>query len=129
MLPPGVTGSGESSFVTDMSADGAPTVVVATALSLPGFGSVVAEVTVAVLLITVASKVDAMTLTTSVNTALPMVMLGVLHEIAPVPPTEGVVHDQPAGDASETNVVLDGTLSLSDAEVALLGPALLTVMV
>ena len=47
----------------------------------------------------------------------------------PVPPTGGVVHVQPAGAASETNVVFAGTLSVSETLVAALGPALFSVMV
>jgi hypothetical protein len=58
-----------------------------------------------------------------------MAMLAFVHVMVPVPPTGGVTHDQPAGAASETNVVLAGTLSVSETLVALLGPALSTVMV
>lgn len=60
MLVPALTGSGVSTFVTDRSAIAA-TFVVAVALSLPGFGSAVAEVTVAVLLKTVPAPTDAPT--------------------------------------------------------------------
>jgi hypothetical protein len=49
-----------------------------------------------------------------------------LHEIAPVPPEAGVVHDQPAGEASDTNVVFAGVVSLNVTVAASLGPAFVT---
>jgi len=57
---PAVTGSGESVFVTAMSADVA-TVVVAFALSLPVLGSLVDDVAVAVFESTVPDAVDGST--------------------------------------------------------------------
>src|SRR5687768_11694202 len=129
MLLPGVTGSGESVFVTERSAVPVPTVVVSVSPLFAGVGSVVAEVTLAVLVRIVPPATDAPTLTVSVKAAFPMAMLALVHVIVPVPPTAGVTHDQPAGDASETNVVLVGTLSVSETLVASLGPALFTVMV
>jgi hypothetical protein len=58
---------------------GEMTFVVSVSLSLPVFGSAVAEVTVAVFEITVPASVFPATLTTSVNTALPIAMLGFEH--------------------------------------------------
>src|SRR5687768_15907610 len=122
MVEPGVTGSGVSSLVTERSTTAGPGAVVSVSLSLPGFGSVVAEETVTVLEILGTSARFGLAVTTIVNTALPMAMLGVLQETAPLlAPTAGVVHDQPAGAVKETNVVLAGTLSVSVADVALLG--------
>src|SRR4051794_12043077 len=108
MLPFASTGSGESDFVTERSACDA-TIVVVFAESLPGVGSVVADVTVAVADITVPPAVPESTCTTSVNIAdcdagRPLIE----HDTIPVAPTAGVVHDHACGDASDTNVVLVG---------------------
>jgi hypothetical protein len=105
------------------------TVVVAVALPLPVFGSVVADEAVAVLESTVPAGTAAPTATVNVKTALPTPNDAFVHEIAPVAPTAGVVHDQPAGDESDTNVVSAGSVSASAAVLALLGPPLVTVMV
>ena len=78
---------------------------------------------------TVPLAIDDSTVTTSVKTASPTPSDGLEQEMVPVPPTAGVVHDQPAGDASDTNVVFAGSVSDSEADAASLGPALLTVMV
>ena len=67
-------------------------------------------------------------MTTSVNGADVTVSDAIEQLIAPVPPVEGVVQLQPAGDASDTNVVPVGSVSDSVTEVAALGPALLTVI-
>jgi hypothetical protein len=129
MLFPGVTGSGESVFVTERSAAPVPTVVVSVSLSLPLFGSGVVDVIVAVLLRIVPPATDAFTLTVNVKTALPMVMFGFVHVIVPIPPTGGVVQVQPPGATIETKVVSAGTESVSERLVASLGPALFTVIV
>jgi flagellar hook assembly protein FlgD len=126
---PALTGSGVAIFVADMSADPLPTVVVAVAVPLAGAGSAVVDVTVAVFDSTVDRGTDGPTATTSVKTALPTPNDAFVHEIAPVAPTAGVVHDQPAGDESDTNVVSAGSVSASAAVLALLGPPLVTVMV
>jgi len=60
---------------------------------------------------------------------LPKVMVGAEQDTVPPAPTAGVVHDQPPGDDSDTNVVFAGSVSESAAVMALLGPALSTVMV
>jgi len=127
-LFPAVTGSGESTFVTLRSA-AAATVVVAVPLSLPGFGSDVAEEIVAVFESTVTAATLGSIATVSVKTALPTPRLAIEQETVPPAPTAGVVQDQPPGDDNDTKVVPAGNVSESETEVALLGPALFTVIV
>ena len=129
MLLPAVTGSGESVFVTERSADWPTTVVVAVALLFAGVGSVVDALTVAVLEMTVPFAVAAFTATTSVNVELPGLKLAIVQEIAPVAPTAGVVQLQPPGDDNATNVVFAGTESESVTLPALLGPPFVSVSV
>ena len=117
-----------STFVVERSATVA-TVVVAVPLSLPGFGSVVADDAVAVLESTVPFANVGSTATVRVKTALPIARLGFEQEIVPPAPTAGVVHDQPPGEDSDTNVIPAGNVSDTDALVALLGPALVAVIV
>ena len=126
---PAVTGSGVSTFVNERSAEPLPTVVVAVPFSLPGFGSLVADEAVAVLEMTVPAAVDGSAATVSVNTALPTARLGFEQETVPPAPTAGVVHDQPPGDDSDTNVVPAGKVSDKDTVAALLGPAFVAVIV
>jgi hypothetical protein len=103
------------------------TFVVAVAELFPELKSIVADVTLAVLLIIMPSP--AMTLTTSVKLAVaPIPNVEVVQLMAPFPPTVGVTHVHPAGDASETNVVPDGTTSVTVTTVAASGPALATCM-
>jgi hypothetical protein len=102
-------------------------VVVAVPLLFPGTRSEVAAETVAVFVIM--PLVPASTLTMSVNTAPPTASEAVEQDTVPVDPTAGVVHDQPAGDVSDTNVVLAGSVSDNATVAALLGPALLTAIV
>src|SRR5215203_2734352 len=128
MLTPPAVGSKASVLVTDRSAD-APTVVVAVPLSLPGVGSAVAEETVAVLLSTEPAAVPGATATVRVNTALPAGSEANEHDTVPPAPTAGVMHDQPPGDDSETNAVPAGSVSERLTVAALLGPALVTVIV
>ena len=47
----------------------------------------------------------------------------------PPAPTAGVVHDQPPGVESDTNVVDAGSVSVSTTDAAGSGPLLATVMV
>lgn len=108
---------------------GALTVLFAVALSLPGLASVVADVTVAVLVSTVPPVTAAPTLTTSVNTALPIGIDANEHDTVPPAPTTGVVHDQLTGEAMETKFVPAGNGSEIDALAALLGPTLAALMV
>ena len=121
-----MAGSGASVTVTDRSAEPAPTVVAAVALLLPGVGSLVADETVAVLLIKVPAATPASTCTTKVNAALPIASEATEHETVPAAPTAGVVQIQPAGDASDTKVVPAGRVSARVTDAALLGPMLLT---
>ena len=122
------TGFGDAVFVVDKSA--APeTVVVAVPVSLPGFGSVVADETVALFVMTVPEATEAPTFTTSVNTELPTANEPLLQLIAPVLPTPGLVQLQPLGETSEMKVVPAGSVSVRAAETATLGPALVTVIV
>ena len=93
----------------------------------PGTGSEVAEEAVAVFVIV--PFAPASTLTVSVNTALPTKSDAIEQDTRPFAPTAGVEHDQPPGDVSDTNVVLAGSVSDIATVAALLGPALLTVIV
>src|SRR3990170_1966830 len=109
------------------SADVSPTVVVVVAELLVLEGSAVDEVTFAVLVMMVPFGVAAFTFTTRVNEALASsARLGLLQLTAPVPPTEGVEQLQPAAVVRDTNVVLVGVVSESDALVAVAGPPLVT---
>src|SRR6266852_2662421 len=126
---PAVIGSGESTFVNERSAEPLPTVVVAVPFSLPGFGSAVAEETVAVFVRTVPETTVELTETVSVNTALPTARLGFEQETVPLAPTAGDVHDQPPGAENDTNVVPAGSVSDIETDAALLGPAFVAVIV
>lgn len=115
--------------MTDRSACEVPTVVVLVALLLPGIGSAVAEPIDAVLEMIVPAAVAAWTATTREKLAFVAAGIeAVEHETVPLAPTAGVVHVQPAGDASETNVVFDGSGSVKATFAALFGPLLVTVM-
>ena len=78
---------------------------------------------------TVPLAVAGATMTTSWKTALPGARVVAVQETVPVPPTAGVVQLQPAGEESETKLVPAGRVSETATVAALLGPALLTVMV
>src|SRR5689334_14033179 len=122
MFAPGATGSGVSIFVTDRFAEPTPTVVVAVAVLLAPLESAVVDVAVAALVMTVPFASDGSTATTSVKTAFaPAARVATEQLTGPVPPTAGVVHDQPPGDASDTNVVPVGTESASATLAAALG--------
>ena len=114
-----------------VAGDGATvTVVVAVALSLPGFRSLATSVTVAVLEITVPFATELATWTVRVKTALPRGIEAFEQVTVPPEPTAGVMHDQPPpGVEIDTNVVPAGSVSESVAVGALLGPALPTVIV
>src|SRR6185295_10114306 len=105
------------------------TVVVAVALSLPGFGSAVDDDAVAVFESTVPLATLASTLTTRVKTALPGGSVVIELETVPPAPIGGVVFDHPTGAVNDTKVVPAGNVSDSDTDAALLGPALVTVIV
>jgi hypothetical protein len=104
-------------------------VVDAVPLSLPGFGSVVLDAAVAVFDSTVPALTAASTVTVSVKTALPTPNDGFEQDTVPLAPTAGVVHDQPPGEESDTNVVPAGSVSENAADAAVLGPALVNVIV
>src|SRR5438309_1299098 len=103
----------------------ARTVVVAVAALLTRLGSKVAELTVAVLEMTVPSRVLALTWTTMVKLAVaPLARDVVVQLTVPVMPTIGVVQVQPAGDVTDRKVVCDGSKSSILTFAAALGPAL-----
>src|SRR5688572_18603770 len=63
--------------------------------------------------------------TTSVRVAvLPLANAGRVQRTVPVLPTDGVVHDQPAGATSDWNVALAGTGSCTTTLVAVASPRL-----
>ena len=127
---PAVIGSGESVLVIDRSAEPVPTVVVAVALLLAGVGSVVEEPAVAVLVMVEPFVSEALVATTSVKDAVPDAGNCAIEQLTvPVPPTEGLVQDQPAAGASETKVVPAGSVSAIVAFCASLGPTFVAVMV
>ena len=68
--------------------------VLSLALSSPGLASGVEDVTVAVLVTSVPGETDS-NFTCSVKLEVPTPKEGLEHETVPVPPTAGVVHDQP----------------------------------
>jgi len=92
---------------------------------LPGVGSLVALVTVAVLLMLMPFASLEMTLKTMLNVAVAaLAKFAIVQLIGPVPPTAGVVHANvgPAVCVTETNVMPTGTLSVSETVCAPLGP-------
>ncbi len=93
-------------------------------------GSVVPLETVAVLEIDEPFAAFALTLTTSVKVLDAFAaMLALEQETLPIPPTAGVVQVNPAGLASETNVVFAGKVSAIVTLAALLGPVFVTMIV
>src|SRR5581483_147916 len=131
MLLPANTGSGESVMVAVRSAC-VCTVVVAVAELLPEDGSVVVEAAVAVLLIVAPLAVLALTLTTMVKTAVSEAATVAFEKtMLPVPPTAGLVVDQPVPvvTTADTKVVFVGTASVTVTVCASDGPALLKLIV
>ena len=127
MLLPAATEVGAAKFVTTrfdwvLSA----TTSVAVALLFARFGSVIAEVTVAVSLICVPAVVPAVTFNTTVNVEEPGAKLASVQLIVPAAPTAGVVHDQPPGIVIDWKVVFAGVVSVILAVVAVLGPLFVT---
>src|SRR5437870_1041070 len=117
-------------FTTSVSVADAPAPTVAV-LSAP-FGSAVAEVTVATLVITDTMGVDALTFTTRENVAVaPDANVAMVAVTVPVPPTAGVVSENagPAVCIIETNVVFAGIASVNETLDAGSGPALVSVIV
>src|SRR5215813_10360244 len=124
MLLPANTGSGESLFVTAMSAT-VITEVVAVPVLFPGVGSVVAVAAVALLVMVVPLAVFGLMLTTIVNVAASSASDVALEKTTlPVPPTAGAVVDHPAPTVTlaETNVEFAGTASVTVTVCASLGP-------
>jgi hypothetical protein len=117
-------------FESERSATGNTTVVEVVALLLATFESAVTLVMLAVL-DSVPPKPFAVC-TTSVNVALvPAENVPIVQVTVPVPPAAGVVHANvgPAFCVSETNVLLAGTVSVSDTVCASEGPLLVTTTV
>src|SRR3977135_1441932 len=129
MLFAAITGSGLSTFVIDKSAL-VPTAILELALLLPAVGSGVIELTVAVSVIRVPCAVFVFTFTVSTKVALtPLFKVAMVHVIAPLAPTAGVVHDQPAGVGNDTNVVLAGVAPEKLTAAAFAGPPLVAIWV
>jgi len=106
------------------------TVVVAVALLFAAFGSIVALVTFAVLLIV--PDAEAFTATCRVNVAAaPLMNVRMLQLTVPVAPTAGEVHVNagPLVCDSDTNVVFVGMTSLSATFCASADPLFMTVIV
>jgi hypothetical protein len=129
-LLPAATEVGDALFVVTRSAWVAvATTSLAVAVLLADLGSLVDELTVAGLLITVPAAVPAFTFNATVNVPEPAAKLGLVQVMVPVLPTAGVVQDHPAAGVIEANVVFAGVVSVSATAVAVLGPALATTCV
>ena len=126
ILLPAVTGLGVPLLVTDRSQTVA-TGVVMVVLLLAELGSLVVEETEEVAEIEATTTDDATFTTTMISADAPAARLGSTQDTLPVPPTGGVVHDQPAGTEMEAKVVLAGTASSKVAATAAAGPLLVTV--
>ena len=82
----------------------------------------------AVVVISVPFGVEGGICATSVNGFdAPFVNVAFVQVIAPLAPTAGVVHDHPAGGVSEENVAGAGSVIVSEALPASLGPLFETV--
>ena len=106
------------------------TVVLAVEVLLLGFGSVVDVVTLAVFEI-VAPVAPGLMWTVIEKVAEPGANEAIVQLTVPVPPTEGVVHENvaPVVCDSETNVVFAGTASVSATLAAFDGPLFVSVIV
>jgi hypothetical protein len=123
MLLPARIGLGTPLFVTVRS-HAVMTVVVTVVLLLADVGSIVVEETDELAVIVCAAMFGATFTTTVMSTAEPALMLG-FEQV-----TEAVtVHNQPAGGATETNVVLAGIASVNMTAEAGPGPLFVTVCV
>ncbi|HMF05203.1 MAG TPA: hypothetical protein VKH17_10340, partial [Acidimicrobiia bacterium] len=89
--------------------------VLATEVLLAAFGSVVAVATEALFAMVAPLAVLELTCTTSVKLTEPGASAALPQLTVPPAPAAGVVHDQPAGDVRETNVVPEGRVSVSVA--------------
>ena len=108
---PAATGCGEPTLVTERSACGF-TVVVAEAELLPGFGSAVSLVTVAVLVMTVPPATPGLTLTTMLKDAEALAARVAIVQVVPVKILNVQVKAGPLVCISDTKVVLAGTVSV-----------------
>src|SRR5450432_1515309 len=126
--PPGTAVAGPV-FTIATSADGCAVPVVVLEL-FPGVGSVVDDVTAAVFDTIVPTGVDEARFTTSVNTAgAAGRSVGSVQVTVPAAPTAGLRHDQPPGDANDTNVVPAGSVSVNETANAVDAPAFVAVIV
>src|SRR6266498_2251364 len=103
-----------------------PNVVVATAVSSRLSGSARVEETTAMLVIVPLAPVFTFTVRVKEKEAPLTMSVVFVQTMFPVPPTDGVAAVHPAGVETETKVVLAGTALVIFTEVALLGPALVT---
>lgn len=101
------------------------TVVVVIDELFPGTGSVEVDETDALFVITVPFGVLPLTLTDNVSKTVPLIKLGVVQLMLPVPPTAGVVQENVnlLVCVSETNVVFAGTCVVNVTPIAESGPA------
>src|SRR5579872_654123 len=131
MLFPAMTGSGELTSVTTISACAVvPTSVLAVALLLVVLGSLTEEYAVTVLVMMVPLATAAPTFT--INEKLAAVFPGMFRSVQtmlPLAPLTGVTQFHAAGAVREMNVVLAGTASTMVALSAALGPLLVTTWV
>src|SRR5262249_37126845 len=133
MLLPASTGFGEFVLVMERSAVvDRPTVVCTVAELLERSGSTVPEPALTTSVITVPAATPVLTATVTVNVVdAPEAKSGLEQEIAPVPPTAGVLQFQPEppGTVIDWKVVLAGMASLKTALRASRGPLLVTTCV
>lgn len=96
---------------------------------LPGTGSVVEELTDAVLLIVVSQATLGLSLTVNAKFAEPVARVAMLQVIAPVPPTAGVVQVQPAGDVRDWKFVLAGGAPVKVTAIAAVAAVLFATVI
>ena len=108
---------------------GLETVVVVVADRSFVSGSPVEELTVDSLVITAPSAAVQSTVATRVKVAVPGAKDEIVQVTVPVPPTEGVTQDHPAGALIDLKVVLAGMASATVTDAAGSGPPLVTVIV
>ena len=126
ILLPAATGLGVPLLVTARS-QAVVMGVLMVVLLLAELGSLVVEETEEVAVIVVTATVAATFTTTTMFADAPEARLVSVQVTFPVPPTAGVVHDQPAGIETEANVVLAGIASRKLTAEAAAGPLFVTV--
>jgi hypothetical protein len=126
---PGKSVAGATLFVTARSASAVVCTLAVAESLIANMSS--GEETVAVPESVDPEAVDESTFETTVNIACEAGLIDVVSEQVTVPlvPTDGVMHDHPAGGATETNVVEAGSGRLTEAAVPVLGPLFVTVIV